>query len=97
MSVSGEAGQYVKVLGVCEDTKYPLGGKYFTTEYLRDIAHLRPRTYVVASVARVKNSLAYATHLFFQNNGFIYVHTPEITASDCEGAGEMFQVTTILP
>lgn len=51
----------------------------------------------MSSIARVKNSLAYATHLFFQNNGFIYVHTPEITASDCEGAGEMFQVTTILP
>lgn len=97
LSISGEPGQYVKVLGTCDDDKYPLGGKYFTPEYLRDVAHLRPRTYLVSSVARVKNSLAYATHLFFQNNGFIYVHTPEITASDCEGAGEMFQVTTILP
>ncbi len=51
----------------------------------------------MGSVARIKNNLAYATHQFFQNNGFIYVHTPIITASDCEGAGEMFQVSTILP
>ena len=58
---------------------------------------MRIRTKINSSVARVKNSLAYATHLYFQNNGFVYVKTPIITASDCEGAGEMFQVSTILP
>lgn len=95
--MSNEAGHYVKILGKCDDKKYPLGGFKFTNEYLREMAHLRIRTRINATVARVKNSLAYATHLFFQNNGFVYVKTPIITASDCEGAGEMFQVTTILP
>lgn len=74
-----------------------MSGKKINLETLRDIAHLRPRTQIMGSVARIKNNLAYATHQFFQNNGFIYVHTPIITASDCEGAGEMFQVSTILP
>lgn len=87
LSVSNEAGHYVKILGKCDDKKYPLGGFKFTNEYLREMAHLRIRTRINATVARVKNSLAYATHLFFQNNGFIYVKTPIITASDCEGAG----------
>jgi asparaginyl-tRNA synthetase len=64
---------------------------------LREIAHLRPRTQVIGAVTRIKNSLAYATHQFFQNNGFLYIHTPIITAADCEGAGEMFEVSTILP
>jgi len=64
---------------------------------LRDIAHLRPRTQIISAIARVKNNLAFATHQFFQNNGFLYVHTPLITGADCEGAGEMFQVTTMLP
>ncbi len=64
---------------------------------LREICHLRPRTNTISCVARIRNSLAYATHLFFQNRGFLYVHTPIITGSDCEGAGEMFQVTTLLP
>lgn len=58
---------------------------------------MRPRTQIMGAVARIKNNLAYATHQFFQNNGFLYIHTPLITAADCEGAGEMFQVTTILP
>lgn len=61
------------------------------------MAHIRPRTKLISSVARVRNSLAYATHKFFQDRGFLYIHTPIITASDCEGAGEMFQVTTVLP
>lgn len=61
------------------------------------MAHLRPRTQIISAITRVKNNLAYATHQFYQNNGFIYVHTPLITGADCEGAGEMFQVTTILP
>lgn len=85
------------ILGKCDDDKYPLAGKDISLETLRDIAHLRPRTQIMGSVARIKNNLAYSTHQFFQNNGFLYVHTPIITAADCEGAGEMFQVTTILP
>lgn len=58
---------------------------------------MRPRTKLISSVTRVRNNLAYATHKFFQERGFLYIHTPCITASDCEGAGEMFQVTTVLP
>lgn len=65
-------------------------------EYLREKAHLRPRTNTIGAVARIRNALAYATHRFFQERNFLYVHTPIITASDCEGAGEMFQVTTLL-
>jgi len=66
-------------------------------ETLRDICHLRPRSNIISTVARIRNSLAYATHLYFQSRGFQYVHTPIITGADCEGAGEMFQVTTVLP
>jgi asparaginyl-tRNA synthetase len=66
-------------------------------ETLREICHLRPRTNTISCVARIRNSLAYATHQFFQSRGFFYVHTPIITSADCEGAGEMFQVTTVLP
>ena len=73
--------------GKCDDDKYPLSGKKINLETLRDIAHLRPRTQIMGSVARIKNNLAFATHQFFQNNGFLYVHTSIITASDCEGAG----------
>lgn len=64
---------------------------------MRTQQHLRARTNTFGAVARVRNSLAYATHEFFQTRGFLYVHTPIITASDCEGAGEMFAVTTCLP
>lgn len=71
--------------------------KRHTVEFLRDIAHLRPRTNLIGAVTRVRNNLALATHLFFQSRGFLYIHTPIITASDCEGAGQMFQVTTVLP
>jgi len=63
-------------------------------EYLRSIAHLRPRTNTIGAVTRVRNQLAYATHNFFQSHGFVYVNTPIVTASDCEGAGEQFQVGT---
>jgi asparaginyl-tRNA synthetase len=83
-------------VGRTDATKYPLAKKKQSMEYLRDIAHLRPRTNTIGAVARIRNALAYATHKFFQENGFLYVHTPIITASDCEGAGEMFQVTTLL-
>jgi asparaginyl-tRNA synthetase len=66
-------------------------------ETLREICHLRPRTNTISCVARIRNNLSYATHLFFQSRGFNYIHTPIITGADCEGAGEMFQVTTVLP
>lgn len=76
------------IYGKCDDDKYPLlGGHKIALETLRDIAHLRPRTQLMGAVARIKNNLAFATHLFFQNNGFLYIHTPIITAADCEGAG----------
>jgi asparaginyl-tRNA synthetase len=84
-------------MGKCDAGKYPLAGKRHSVEYLREIAHLRPRTNLIGAVTRVRNNLAYATHLFFQQRGFLYIHTPIITASDCEGAGQMFQVTTLLP
>lgn len=83
-------------LGRTDGGKYPLAKKKQSMEFLREIAHLRPRTNTIGAVARIRNALAYATHKFFQDNGFLYVHTPIITASDCEGAGEMFQVTTLL-
>jgi asparaginyl-tRNA synthetase len=87
----------VTVLGFCEPTEYPLGKQRISFERLREVAHLRPRTNTFGAVARVRNTLAAATHRFFQEQGFLYVHTPIITASDCEGAGEMFQVTTLDP
>ena len=74
---------------------YPLQKKRHTFEYLRTISHLRPRTNTFQAVFRVRSVLAYAIHKFFQERDFVYVHTPLITASDCEGAGEMFQVTTL--
>ncbi len=74
---------------------YPLQKKRHSLEFLREIAHLRPRTNTISAVARVRNALSYAIHSYFQEQGFIYVHTPIISASDCEGAGEMFQVTTL--
>ena len=74
---------------------YPLQKKRHSFEYLRTIAHLRPRTNTFQAVFRVRSLTAYAIHKFFQERGFVYVHTPLITGSDCEGAGEMFQVTTL--
>lgn len=76
---------------------YPLQKKRHSFEYLRTIAHLRPRTNTFAAVFRVRSMIAYAIHKFFQERGFVYVHTPIITGSDCEGAGEMFRVTTLDP
>ncbi len=75
--------------------EYPLQKKRHTFEYLRTIAHLRPRTNTFSAVFKVRSVLAYAIHRFFQDRGFVYVHTPIVTSSDCEGAGEMFQVTTL--
>jgi len=85
----------VHVIGPCDPTKYPLQKKRHTPEYLRTIAHLRPRTNTQGAVMRVRNALSFATHLFFQQRGFLYIQTPIITGSDCEGGGEMFRVTTL--
>jgi len=87
----------ITIYGSCPQGEYPLSKKKHTKEYLREIMHLRPRTNLISVVSRLRNSLSIATHEFFQKRGFLYVHTPMITASDCEGAGEMFQVTTVLP
>ena len=76
---------------------YPLQKKRHSFEFLRTMAHLRPRTNTFAAVFRVRSLIAYAIHQFFQERGFVYVHTPIITGSDCEGAGEMFRVTTLDP
>ncbi|KAK9061875.1 hypothetical protein SSX86_019059 [Deinandra increscens subsp. villosa] len=83
-------------VGTVDPAKYPLPKTQLTLEFLRDYVHLRPRTNTISAIARIRNALAYATHTFFQKHGFLYVHTPIITTSDCEGAGEMFQVTTLL-
>ncbi len=87
----------VRVVGLCDAETYPLQKKRHSFEFLRGIAHLRPRTNTIGAVTRVRNALAYATHKFFQENGFIYLNSPIITASDCEGAGELFHVTTLDP
>src|SRR5213083_1619764 len=77
------------------DESYPLQKKGHTAEFLREIAHLRPRSNLFSSIFRVRSRLAFAIHQFFHERGFVYVHTPIITGSDCEGAGELFRVTTI--
>ena len=89
------AAKTIFVYGEASGETYPLQKKRHTFEFLRDIAHLRARTNTFGAVARVRNQMAFAVHNFFQEHGFQYVHTPLITASDCEGAGEMFQVTTL--
>jgi len=84
----------LEILGKA-DSSFPLQKKGHSMEFLREIAHLRPRTNLFGAVFRVRSRLAYAIHQFFQEKGFFYIHTPIITASDCEGAGEMFRVTTL--
>ncbi len=79
------------------DSSYPLQKKRHSFEYLRSIAHLRPRANTFGAVFRLRSALSFAVHQFFHQRGFLYVHTPIITASDCEGAGEMFRVTTLDP
>ena len=79
----------VTITGAADPAKYPLPTKRLTKEFLRTQAHLRGRTKLISAVMRVRNNLAYATHKFYQERGFQYIHTPIITASDCEGAGEM--------
>ncbi|MEX2044179.1 MAG: asparagine--tRNA ligase, partial [Opitutus sp.] len=85
-----------KIIGEA-DAAYPLQKKGHTLEFLREIAHLRPRSNLFGAVFRVRSRLAFAIHEFFQQRQFLYVHTPIITASDCEGAGELFRVTTLDP
>jgi asparaginyl-tRNA synthetase len=84
----------IEIVGAADDS-YPLQKKGHTAEFLREIAHLRPRSNLFSSIFRVRSRLAFAVHQFFQERGFVYVHTPIITGSDCEGAGELFRVSTI--
>ncbi len=85
----------VEIYGKADPADYPLQKKGHSLEFLRDIAHLRLRTNTFGCVMRIRNAMAYAIHQYFNNHGFFYLHTPLITESDCEGAGEMFQVTTM--
>lgn len=85
----------ITVFGDADPESYPLQKKRHSFEFLREIAHLRPRTNTMGAIMRIRNQVSYAIHTFFQQKGFLYVHTPIITTSDCEGAGEMFQVTTL--
>jgi asparaginyl-tRNA synthetase len=84
----------IDIVGLADDS-YPLQKKGHTPEFLREIAHLRPRSNLFGCVFRVRSRLAFAIHQFFQERGFVYVHTPIITGSDCEGAGELFRVSTL--
>ena len=84
----------IEIEGLCS-AEYPLQKKRHTFEYLREIAHLRPRTNTFSAVFRVRSLAAFAIHKFFNERNFVYVHTPIITGSDCEGAGKMFAVSTL--
>lgn len=85
----------IEIYGKADPADYPLQKKGHSMEFLRDIAHLRLRTNTFGCVMRIRNAMAYAIHTYFNQHGFVYLHTPLITESDCEGAGEMFQVTTL--
>ena len=85
----------IEIYGECDPMRYPLQKKDTSLEYLRTVAHMRMRTNTFGAVLRIRNAMAYAIHTFFQKKGFVYLHTPLITESDCEGAGQMFQVTTL--
>src|SRR5205085_597137 len=85
----------IEVYGAADPASYPLQKKGHTMEFLREIAHLRPRSNTFGAVFRVRNALSYAIHRFFHERGFLLLHSPIITASDCEGAGAMFGVTTL--
>lgn len=97
----GQAGELqadaIEVYGTADPETFPLQKKGHTLEFLREIAHLRPRTNTFGAVFRVRHALAFAVHKFFNDKGFYYIHTPIITASDAEGAGEMFRVTQLDP
>lgn len=85
----------IEIYGTADPEQYPLQKKGHSLEFLREIAHLRPRTNTFGAVLRIRHHLAYAIHKYYNDHGFFYLHTPLITASDCEGAGAMFQVTTL--
>jgi asparaginyl-tRNA synthetase len=87
----------IVLYGRSDPLTYPLQKKRHSLEFLRQIAHLRPRSNTIGAVTRIRNRLSYAVHQFFQDRGFYYIHTPIITSSDCEGAGEVFRVTTLGP
>ena len=89
------AASGLHLLGEADPEEYPLQKKRHTLEFLRELAHLRPRTNTFGAVARVRNAMAFGIHQFFQQRGFLYVQTPIITASDAEGAGAMFRATTL--
>ena len=94
-SVEVQAGS-IEVLGWVDDPDtYPVSAKRHTFEHLREVAHLRPRTNTIGAIARLRHSLAQAIHRYLSDNGFVWIHTPIITASDCEGAGELFRVSTL--
>lgn len=88
---------FVNLLGTADPEQYPLQKKGHTLEFLREILHLRPRSNTIGAVWRVRSRAAYAVHKFYQERGFYYLHTPIVTTSDCEGAGEMFRVSTLNP
>ena len=85
----------IEVLGECDPMRYPLQKKDTSLEYLRTVAHMRPRTNTFGAILRIRHSMAFAIHKFFNDKGFVYLNTPLITESDAEGAGDMFQVTTL--
>ena len=93
-AVEIHAGE-ISVYGECDPMRYPLQKKDTSFEYLRTVAHMRPRTNTFGAVLRLRSQMAYAIHEYFHSKGFVYLNTPLITASDCEGAGQMFQVTTL--
>ena len=93
-AVEIKAGE-ITVYGTCDPMRYPLQKKDTSFEYLRTVAHMRPRTNTFGAIYRLRSQMAFAIHEYFHNKGFVYLHTPIITESDCEGAGQMFQVTTL--
>jgi len=96
---SGQAveikAEEITVYGTCDPMRYPLQKKDTSFEYLRTVAHMRPRTNTFGAIYRLRSQMAFAIHEYFHSKGFVYLHTPLITESDCEGAGQMFQVTTL--
>ncbi len=85
----------IEILGTCDVNEYPIQPKKHSLEFLRENAHLRMRTNLFGAITRVRHTLSYAVHKYFNDNGFYYINTPIITGSDCEGAGEMFHLSTL--
>ena len=85
----------IEIYGTADSESYPLQKKGHSLEFLREIAHLRPRTNTFGAVLRIRHAMAFAIHKYFNDKGFFYINTPLITGADCEGAGEMFNVTTL--